>query len=286
VEPEQGKIVHWDHGYRNNKFKIDELMSFLRENTGFVEEHRRISTIKLVGNITLGRDKLYFLFLDALNAGGGSSLKRNGEACTEMIKRLNTMASTPTVSFKEFYRTVVLGYKKFVFDNNKKEISKHLFEGLRTQFVNFKFKKAALFMKELHDAQSYEACRIFHDIEASEIYLPIPLDVVISEVISQVLGFECEDIAHRVVAPVDGQRFTEWAQRNLGEEYYLIEDLWFWGYFGLGRPEKKGYRKIGLNEAKFSTCPWAFPPTLGPIRGKVNEFRRILERPESYRTEG
>jgi hypothetical protein len=97
--------------------------------------------------------------------------------------------------------------------------------------------------------------RIFSDIEPKDIHTPIPLDVIIGEIFSIIIGLPYKNR----IQSGHAEEFNTWAVPKLDKNYYLIEDIWLWGYFGTTVGETKGYRTVEYNHGKFVTNEWMFP---------------------------
>lgn len=264
MKTSKSKTDLWNKHYQRNKLKIDRLISFLKRRTKIVNKFYSESTIKSVSQHKLAKEKLYFLFLDCINAAGGNNLTNSAEATKLLLKHLDKLPNSRLIKFKDL--TKIFNLK----NSTTEELFIYLANG---DFKNFRFKKAALFVRQIYYLQKSNEHKIFNDLEPKNIYKPIPLDTVISEIVSKVIGLQYKNR----IKGSDGEEFNNWAIKILGKkEYYLLEDLWFWGYFSL-RKDNKGFRKINYNEAKLITNPWIYPTYLKKHIRDINLFCKLIK---------
>lgn len=234
-----------------NKVNIDLLIKFLKKNNYIVENFNTESTINIVSGCKNPYEMFYKIFLDSINASGGNNLTRIAKGCRTFLKIFEKPEKNNKLNFSNYY------YKNNIEDNIKINIeNKYIkfFEFISSGVIDsFRKKKAALFMRGLYCLQ--KEYNIFEDIDNPElIYMPIPVDVVISEIICKLLKMnDIMDLSQE-------QKFNiinQWANNYFKNDYYLVESIWFWGYFTT-RNGNDG-RIIGFNDDKYITNNWFFP---------------------------
>lgn len=253
--------------------KFEKCVAFLKRNKERVEDFHYQATKKLVCNLPSAKERLYFLFLDCINAAGGNNLTATANGTEKFVKILNHFGNEVTISFKDF-----LGETKEVLELKSEiseDITKYFFEIISDGNIkNFKSKKAALFMHQIHTCQSYEELNIFSDLKPENIYKPIPLDVVIAFMCSELLKLDEE---FRIDASKHFDIFNKWVRDNLEDDYYLLEDLWYWGYFFTKNNNEN--RNLEFNTAKYYTNAWFYPCSQEEIylKKKFDEFAKFFE---------
>ncbi len=258
------KRILWKKHLEINEAKFNNLVSFLKTNHARVENfHLTSAYLELVMRKS-AKEKIYFLFLGCLNAAGGDNLSATGEACQKMRDALIDLQDSPQIAFAAFIATLK--------SPNEINNSKELFDYLRGgAFRNMRYKKAALFMKSIYYAQLQMDIRIFFDLEPSNIYRPIPLDTIIGEIMSVILALPYS----KRISSGDAFDFEKFARDELGDDYYILEDIWFWGFFGT-RIRKDNYRIIEYNEVKYLTDRTFFPKQDDVFEREVKEFCKIV----------
>jgi hypothetical protein len=247
------KTALWDNHFTKNKCKVEELFRFLKFKTHrqFNKNFHYKATKILLSPHHSAREKLYFLFVNCLNAAGGRNLKFSAEGFRSLVPALEKLPTSQTIPVTDFYSAIASTTQPKAITNSKTLFS-CLCDG---RFKNFRYKKAALFMKSLQCAQEHKELRIFSDIEPKDIHTPIPLDVIIGEIFSIIIGLPYKNR----IQSGHAEEFNTWAVPKLDKNYYLIEDIWLWGYFGTTVGETKGYRTVEYNHGKFVTTEWMFP---------------------------
>lgn len=259
TKKQKEKIKCWNKQQTENRKLFNQIISFLKKNHEFTSEYLRKATKKTIPEKLKAKEKLYFIFIDCLRAAGGNNLTNNGESSENFIKILNKLGESRSINFKAFLSQF----------SDKPENTEQLFNSLTT-FRNIGNKKAALFMKELFYCQSINSNRIFKDLKPQDINKPIPLDVIIADLVNKMLKLKNEINPSR-----DFLIFNDWAKGILLDDYYLLEDLWFWGYFGTKVEKGKG-RIVDFNPAKYFTNPWFCPINDKHFIDKVNEFCKFF----------
>jgi len=258
----KNKINTWDEKYALRKKQFDKLIDFLKKETNYVKKLNKSNTISLFGHRKTAKEKLYFIFIDCLNASGGNNLTNSGKGSKTFLKVLNSLNNKKEIKFEEFCTALKCNVD-----------SKELFQNIsNNKFKNFGYKKAALFLKSIHFLQSTKDNKIFNDLSPNEIHRPIPLDIVISEIVSQIMRLKYTDR----IKTNDAKQFNQWAEKKFIKEYYLLEDLWFWGYYTQSMAKNK-YRTIEFNEAKLVTNLWFYPESEPNIKPKLEEFARLIK---------
>ncbi len=245
--------------YNKREIEFKHLKKFLINNHEIVARFNKKTASDLVIKGSNAKEKLYFLLNDCLNAAGGNNLTRNGETMKQFLEALNNLPSTKQITFDDLC-------DKFGVKNDYS--GKLLFDKLKSNYSNFKYKKAALFIKQLHYLQQTDE-RIFISDQKLNIFRPIPFDAVIAFVIKTILKL------NEIPSSSHAEIFNVWATETLQEEAYLLEDIWFWGYFTTTIKEKK--REFGFNTAKVNMNIWDFPANLEKHKEKFELFRKIVE---------
>lgn len=242
---------------RETEFKY--LKKFLINNHEIVARFNKKTASDLVFKGSNAKEKLYFLLNDCLNAAGGNNLTRNGDTMTLFLEALNKLPSSKQITIDNLCK---------IFDVENDYTGKLLFDKLKSNYKNFKYKKAALFIKQLYYLQQTDE-RIFISDQKLNIFRPIPFDAVIAFAITSILKL------NEIPSSSNAEIFNEWASETLQEEAYLLEDIWFWGYFSTTSVEKK--RVFDYNTAKVHMNIWDYPANLEKHKEKFDLFREIVE---------
>lgn len=242
---------------RESEFK--NLKKFLINNHEIVARFNKKSASDLVFKGSNAKEKLYFLLNDCLNAAGGNNLTRNGDTMTLFLEALNKLPSSKQITFENLCK---------IFDVENDYTGKLLFDKLKSNYTNFKYKKAALFIKQLHYLQQTDE-RIFISDQKLNIIRPIPFDAVIAFAIKTILKLD------EIPSSSQAEIFNDWASETLLEEAYILEDIWFWGYFSSTNKKKK--REFEYNIAKVNMNIWDFPANLEKHKEKIELFKEIVE---------
>jgi hypothetical protein len=100
--------------------------------------------------------------------------------------------------------------------------------------------------------------------------LMIPIDNVIVRILNEII---CLNTVKKLDQYRDFVLINKFFKEKLGNEFMLIEDLWFWGYFSTKGNGKN--RIIEFNEDKFYTAEF-LKPTI-ENRKRISEFIKILK---------
>lgn len=239
-------IAMWNKNLKLHRKQFDHCVAFLKQNTDTVSQFHHQSMLKLFSNIPSAKHRLYFVFVDCLNAAGGSNLTASAEGTREFLKVLNKFGDEPTISFAKFLELI----------SAQPQNSIGLFEVLTSgRFKNFGKKKAALFIRQIWICQKDESLKLFKDLSPDNIDKQIPLDIVIADLCSKLLHLRKEN---KIDPSKHFDDFNIWARSTLNNDYFLFEDLWYWGYFTTTVDGEKE-RKVGVNDDKYTTNVWFYP---------------------------
>lgn len=242
----------------HKKEKMLPLLDFLKKNESIVDDFNRNSYLNLLSNCKSPKEKFYALFLDSINASGGLNLEYISEGCVYIIEY--------------FLDKMKIEKNKFYFESVYPNIDSFYLDLIK----NVKFmhkKKSALLIKGLYYAQKDDKLKIFHDLNLKKSNLKIPVDVVICEILNKV--FDLDD--HIFLEPNrDFDLINEWAKNNFKEDYYLIENLWFWGYFNTRKVKNEKFRKIEFNKGKYISNCWFYPENDIKLFNNFKEFRDLV----------
>lgn len=238
-------LKKWNDNLELHRDKFDRCIEFLKANTDIVAQFHHQVTLKLLSNVPVAKHRLYFLFINCLNAAGGQELTLSAKASRKFLSIIDQFGEDSTISFQLFLKWIGADPLN----------SEGLFMALSSgNYKNFRSKKSALFMRQLRICQSNKELKIFYDLSTDDICQPIPLDVVIADLCTKLLQLD-ED--HRIKAGEKHfKNFNDWAVETLGKsDNFLLEDLWYWGYFAsTGKGNKP--RIIGYNDDKYKTNQW------------------------------
>lgn len=252
-------IKELESAYKIRSVEFNNLICFLKNNHLIVEIFNKKTVSDLVYKGRNAKERLYFLLNDCLNAAGGNNLTRNGDTMTLFLETLNKLPSSKQISFNDFCE---------IFDVENDYTGKSLFIKLKSNYSNFKYKKAALFIKQLHYLQQTDE-RIFISDQRLNIIRPIPFDSVIAFIITIILKLK------EIPSSSHAEIFNDWASETLQEKAYILEDIWFWGYFSTTITKKK--RKFEYNMAKVNMNIWDYPANLENHKEKFILFKEIVE---------
>lgn len=261
------RIESWNKNLYIHRERFDRCIEFLRENKKTVEKFHHRALSKLLSADKAAKHRLYFLFIDCLGAAGARNLTGTAKASNKFLKTLEKFGLNETISFKKFASEI----------GAKPEDTEGVFKILAGgSFSHFGAKKAALFMRQIAQCQSCAELRIFSDLKSRDVYQLIPLDVIIADLCSQILGLD----EVRFKPGRDFKDFNKWARDTLKEkdDYMLFEHLWFWGYFATKvKDDGKKPRTIEVNDAKLETNPWFYPISDYAPRKKLDKFCQLFQ---------
>lgn len=246
----------------SNWKRFEKVKDFVQNNRSEVENIQHAFLAKLMPIKTV-REKLRILFLDSMNAAGGNNLKLIGASAKKFFEMTVHFGDTQKISMKEFYQ---------IFDDKItspttffKTISAKKFK-----LGNFREKKTALFMKQIHilHTKGEPQSHFINDYSIQEKDLMIPVDVVIETVLNRIWETNLNASRHF-------DFINEISKEKLEDNFMLIEDLWFWGFFNT-RSQKGEPRKISkeLNEDKYYSADFIYPND--DLKSKLEEFSKLL----------
>lgn len=245
--------------------KLKPVFQFLEKHHGMVEQVHTEASKKLLNPGMSCRQKLYFIFVDMINAAGGSNLTTTGESCEKFYNVLKRLPGDKKIDFRTFAE---------VFSPENPTIE-GIFHTLRSnEYKNIGLKKAALFLRTLYSSHSNGAEKLFTKFKIKESDLYIPVDTVITDLLNQILHFQYLD-KEKLFPHADFQVANRAAKEIFEEKFMIVEDLWFWGYFN-SRVEKNRYRSIAFNKAKFYSSYFIYPNEV--LIGLHREFATIFNK--------
>lgn len=249
-----------DH-YNKYQMKFDEFIKFLKKHHQHVMDFHKKATGNLFKPDAPGKHKLYAIFVDCINAAGGNNLSTTGESCKKFYEIINNLPNDELLDFNLFKEEF----------NSENKSPKGIFDKLVSdEYRNVKHKKAALFMRSIHIINNM----IFNKYDGKDEDLYIPLDVVISDLLNQLLHIPFDEKL-KIRPYNDFHLINKFSIEILDKEFMLIEDLWYWGFFNT-RKIKSNYRKIEFNEDKFYSSRFVFPDEKD--KTKFEEFREQFEK--------
>lgn len=251
-------IKELDSTYKIRSVEFNNLISFLKYNHIIVEDFNKKTVSDLVYKGRNAKERLYFLLNDCLNAAGGNSLTRNGSTMKHFILALNKLPNSKEISFANLCS---------IFDVKPDYTGQLLFDKLKSSYPNFKYKKAALFIKQLYYLQQTEE-RIFFSDPKLNIIRPIPFDAVIAFTIRNLLNLK------EKMSSSEAEIFNKWALDNFKEKAYLLEDIWFWGFFNTTNSQSK--REFKYNIDKVNMNIWDYPGNIEIHNDKFIQFIELV----------
>jgi hypothetical protein len=244
--------------------RLLELMDFVRENRDIVNGIKHSWLAKMTQDDS-AKKKIRTLYIDTINAAGGNNLERTGKSCKSLYSVVDVLADQRQITLETFY--TLFGA----------DIQNHtmLFERIsedKERFGNFGPKKTALFLRNIHilHTQSDSKSHFISDYAIDEQQLEIPVDRVIVTVLNKVWGTDFSAGSHF-------KEINEFARLELGKDYMLVEDLWFWGYFNTKVEDGKQIIHDTVNEDKYYSADFIYPndglwQKLGEFSSLVNGF--------------
>ncbi len=241
------KLKELKSRYEKYEKKIRPVISFLRENHSLVKRFHVEGTKKLFQPCMSCKEKLHFIFVDSINAAGGNNLTASGESCEKFYKKLKHLPNEKLIDFKLFAESL----------NPENPSLEGIFRVLAgKEYKNIGFKKAALFIRALYVLHTDGKKELFKKFDVKQQELYIPLDIVIAEIMNWLLRFNSED-KKRIIPWYDFNAFNQFAKAYFKDEFMILEDLWYWGYFNSITKNKK--RTLGFNKAKFYCSSFNYP---------------------------
>lgn len=237
------------------------MMDFVRNNRDIVNGIKHSWLAKIIQGDN-AKMKIRTLYIDTINAAGGNNLERTGKSCKSLLNVVDVLGDQGQITLETFYK---------LFGG---EIQNHaiLFERIsedKERFGNFGPKKTALFLRNIHilHTQGDPKSHFISDYAIDEHQLEIPVDRVIVTVLNKVWGTAFSAGSHF-------KELNEFARLELGKEYMLVEDLWFWGYFNTKVEEGKQKIHDIVNEDKYYSADFIYPNEL--LEQKLFEFSRLI----------
>jgi len=126
-----------------------------------------------------------------------------------------------------------------------------------SEYKNVGPKKAALFIRAITVLNGNGLNELFSKFKWRKDDLYIPLDIVISDILNRLLNIKFTS-KFKIIPYKDFYIVNEFSKFVLDDEFMLLEDLWYWGYFNM-RVEKNAYREVQFNEEKFYSTPFIYP---------------------------
>lgn len=255
--------IDFKKNYQDNKNQFIKILDFVKKNQELKKDIELHFNSKLFLPCINVLNRLHYLYIDCINASRGSNLTITGESCENFWQLISSLEiKNHKLEYSEFLKILSV--------HNKLE-DKSLFNQMK-MLKNFGNKKAALFINKLFWLQhsvDFEY-RIFNNFNLSKIDLEIPIDNVIIKIINEVL-FSNNDI--KLDQNKDFLMINKFFKKELGNDFILIEDLWFWGYFCTKGNGNK--RELEFNAAKFYSSDFIEPKI--EYIGLFHEFINLVK---------
>lgn len=242
----------------NDEKQFGRLCSFLRRNHNWPKRYHAHSVSRACYGMRSAKDKLTAIFRSALESNSGGGLSLNARALKTFRKKLTRLGRKKHITIAEFLSCFASGSANELFDTLIK------IDGVGK-------KKAALFLRDLWITSSlHRGTRVFDRRFPHRQHLRIPFDRVIAVVLNQVVkGTPFRDginLGHSF------DTVNQFAEIHLHADRMLLEDLWFWGFFGLSGT---GFdRRPEVNHEKLLMNPY-FGCSERPL-AKFREFGRLV----------
>ena len=253
--------------YKKHREPVNKLCEFLDQNQKSVLDYHLNFLCSLLLSAT-AKEKIRRLYVNAINAAGNSNLSSTGPSCQFFFKKIRDFPDDPKTKIDLLYFFSEFDDKISSFD----DFFKYLVN--EKSLKHFKNKKAALIIRDLNLVQKHfpEGEKIFTNYSCNNQHLRIPVDIVITDILNK--AFNMKDKV--CLKPDDDfELINEFAKEILGDEFMLIEELWFWWYFSLIKKNKKdNSRKLEFNEGKFYSDMYMYPTQ--EIIDKIEEFIRLV----------
>ena len=110
--------------------------------------------------------------------------------------------------------------------------------------------------------------RLFKHYNINKNDLQIPTDIVIVTIINKILHLN--EKRKKLNAMRDFDLINKFAHKVSPKNHMVIEDLWFWGYFNLGKK-----RNINFNKEKYYSDSSNYPNE--KLKTKLEEFNKLLK---------
>ena len=258
MKQEQLEII-----YESKKDKFARILKFIKKNKTIKDRVNVIENAKALINNDNAKEIIRVIFIDCINAAGGSNLTRNGKASKYFHSKIESLSSEGQIDLSDFFDCF----------NSKISNFTSLYEYLHESkdLVNFGKKKAALFIYKLDWLQNNlsDNKKIFKNYNIDKTDLIIPLDVVILIMLNYIFGLKNN---YRLDQYRDFDLVNSFFKTKIGNKFILIEDLWFWGFFTTNGSGKD--REIEFNEDKFYTSEFLKPTKEN--KALIMDFLKIL----------
>jgi hypothetical protein len=237
------------------------MMDFVRNNRDIVNGIKHSWLAKMMQGAS-AKMKIRTLYIDTINAAGGNNLERTGKSCKSLLSVVDVLGDQRQITLEMFY-------KLFGGDIQNHAI---LFERIsedKERLGNFGPKKTALFLRNIHilHTQGDPISHFISNYAIDEQQLEIPVDRVIVTVLNKVWGTDFSAGSHF-------KEINEFARLELGKEYMLVEDLWFWGYFNTKVEDGKQEVHATVNEDKYYSADFVYPND--HLIQKLFEFSKLI----------
>jgi len=104
---QESKLDKYKSEYSKNKSKFTKLFKFLKKYHNIVDKFHQQALLKLFSNDMLCKHKLYFLFLDCINAAGGNNLSATGESTKKFYQFLKDLPNEKKINYTVFLEKFV-----------------------------------------------------------------------------------------------------------------------------------------------------------------------------------
>ena len=248
---------------------LQKLIKFLKENHSYVEGSRIDYYKNKIGDEN-AKVKLRKIFIDSLNASGGNNLSSSGIACQNFYNLIEKMPNAKIIDFQNFINIFNENCNSNIADIE----DLYIFLANSPFFPNIRNKKAAIFIRNIFWLQETEK-KIFNNLVIEPKSLKIPVDIIIVTILNKVLKLTDQNI---LKADRDFNLINEFSYNIMGEDYMVIEDLWFWGFFNtksikLNETDRRE-RIIEFNSEKYYSADFIYPNK--ELENKLNEFNSII----------
>jgi len=286
--------------FQNNAKRIQKMINFLELNHHLNKEYQKKYTLSTISQQKIPVEKLWVLFVSALNSGPSNNLSNAGYSIEKFLEIMKPLENKDSITINEFLDCC-----------NKHINEKEEHYSLKLNSINDFFtyttsdkvfpgigkKKCALFIRNLKIVQDESEKKIFSDSNldfTNDCY--IALDIVITYVLNKILKLP-DKLSDNPEFEIN-QYYDFYTINKVFKcdeifkyksDFMIIEDLWFWGYFNqrteviqkANKQNKKNIteRKFEFNDAKFISDSHNFPSDYikNIIENKSKEFRNIVE---------
>ena len=268
---EKGREKFLYSAYTKHRKKFDKIIRFMKQNNRYAKKYRENYLNSIINGQDSFKEKIRKLFVHDINAAGGNNLSSTGTSCKKFYKIIDKFPNEKKIKLTSFFNKLGSGSEDF--DGIFKFLVK------KKKFKNFNKKKVALFIRNIHIIN--KKLFIDYSIRKRKNELKIPVDVVIVSTLNNILCLKGKNKL-KPTRDSDFILINKFAKDKLKNDYMLIEDLWFWGYFNsktIKSKTKKGKtkkdkRKFIFNEDKYYSNPHTYPNK--ELRSKLIKFKKLL----------